>query len=295
MAEGVSNSNVIYTAADIGGKPWEVSSGAGVNIIRGAQYGQGPNIMALDGATPNVLNACYLVVIQMPQMWVRTNQTNIVNVWRTLLEIGAKNVDGIDFGYQLEVTDTLVSHDGQNAGMPTVSRRTQINPTFTWPEYYGNLVWNATQKWIMDIQHPDTQVSNLTGEGYSEEDIPAWLYSTFSASMCVIQPDPLGIPDRIQDAYFVCNLFPTETGMGGFKRTINNAETPERSVPFRGLVQHNANTRTLGLLIAKSLNAHRINWQFATTATAPNVGSGDFVGIDKQVYEALRDFKFVSA
>lgn len=201
------------------------------NLEAGGQLGVGGRILSLDGATPAVFNCCHIVVLQTPTMWNNTEEGRILaKTVKALFEVHAKDVSGIDFGYTLNFTDSLIGHDTQNASMPTTSTRSGVSPAFTWTEAYGNVVWNTMYKWIMDIQHPDTQVSYLSS--INNETVPEWVYSAFSLSFIAIQPDPTGIPGRIYDAAVYSQVVPTETGMIGFKRTPGTAEVPDRTVTF---------------------------------------------------------------
>lgn len=256
------------------------------NIQEGAQNGAGPRIPKLDAATPLVLNNAIIVLLSAPTMW--DPYPMATQSLKALFEQHAKSVTGIDFGYTLNFNDTQNGHDGQSLSMPTHSQRTPVSPAFTWPEIYGNLVWNLHYKWIMDIQHPDTQVSQLSSQ-FSEDQVPPWILSAISASFIAIQPDPTGIYDRIIDAAVYTAVMPTETGNLGIKREIGGTpETPERSITYKALVQHNDNTRELGRLVMKSLNIHKPDFQRATTYTGVDDSLAS-LGLSKEVEEALRD------
>lgn len=260
------------------------------NIQEGGQLGIGPRILQIDAATPLVLNPAIIVLLSAPTMWDKYESAK--KTLKALFEMHAKSVSGIDFGYTLNFSDILVGHDGQHMSMPTSSTRTAAAPSFTWPEIYGNVVWNLHYKWITEIQHPDTQMSQLSA-AFDEGEVPAWLMSTFSASFIAIQPDPTGIPDRIIDAAVYTAVIPTETGNLGLKRDIGSTESPERSIAYKALVQHNDNTRELGRLVLQSMNAHKPDFQRATTYSAVDTGLQG-TGVDKEVQDALRDFQLLA-
>ena len=260
------------------------------NIQAGAQLGIGPRILQIDAATPLVFNPAIIVLLTAPTMWDRYPAAK--NALKSLFEMHAKSVSGLSFGYTLNFADTPNGHDGQQLSMPTNSQRTAVSPSFTWPEIYGNVVWNLHYKWITEIQHPDTQVSHLSAN-FSDDQVPAWLLSTISASFIAIQPDPTGIPDRIIDAAVYTAVIPTETGDLGIKREINSAESPERSITYKALVQHNDNTRELGRLVLKAMNAHKPDFQRATTYKEVE-SSLQGTGIDKEVQDALRDYQLLT-
>jgi hypothetical protein len=260
------------------------------NIEAGAQLGIGPRILQIDAATPLIFNPAIIVMLTAPTMW--DGYPIAKTVLKSLFEMHAKSISGISFGYTLNFADTPNGHDGQVLSMPTNSQRTQVSPSFTWPEIYGNIVWNLHYKWIMDIQHPDTQVSQLA-TSITDENMPPWLLSTISASFIAIQPDPTGVPDRIIDAAVYTAVMPTETGDLGIKREINSAEHHERSITYKALVQHNDNTRELGRIVLKAMNAHKPDFQRASTQKGIESSLAG-QGMDKEVQEALRDYQLLA-
>ena len=260
------------------------------NVQDGAQNGIGPRILQIDAVTPLIFNPAIIVLLTAPTMWDQYPLAK--QTLKALMEMHAKSVTGISFGYTMNFAETPSGHDGQQLPMPTNTQRTAVSPSFTWPELYGNIVWNLHYKWLTDIQHPDTQVSHLSAN-FSDENIPPWLLSTISASFIAIQPDPTGIPDRIIDAAVYTAVMPTETGDLGIKREINSAESPDRSVTYKSIVQHNSNTRELGRLVLKAMNAHKPDFQKATTYSGVEASMQN-TGLDKEVQEAMRDFQLLT-
>lgn len=261
------------------------------NLTLGGQLGIGPNIPKIDLVTPLVLNPTVFIVLELPTMWDAFPERKAM--MKALVEQHAKTISGVDFGYQLNTGESAVGHDTQNLSVPTNTTRTSISPSFTWMDLYGALAWNLIRAWIFDIQHPDTQASLMSAQ-LETDNIPAYLMSAFSMSMIGIQYDPTMVPDRIIDAAFYTCMFPTETTEFGFERQVGQAQTKERTIPFKGIVQHNENTRELGKVVAQNLAIHKINYQLAPTSAGVSADLSD-VGIGKEVRDAMRDFKLVSA
>ncbi len=249
-----------------------------MNLTQSGQLGIGVKFTKLDGATPAVFNPVVCIVLNTPSMWDR--YPKLQEMLRAIVETHAKTISGIDFGYTLETTDTPVGHDGQTLKVPTRTTRGAVNPSITVPEYPGMPVYNLFKQWIFDIQHPDTNASALPaniGMGAGTDDtqarltadaIPGWFMSAYSMSMICIQYDPSGLPDRIYDACVITNMFPTEIGEIGFERSIGQTKPMERSINFSGLVQHNEMTKALGISVAKMLNMHKVNYNFALPGLA---------------------------
>jgi hypothetical protein len=242
------------------------------NITVSGQLGTGIRFTKLDGATPAVFSPAVVVVLNTPSMWER--YPRLQKMLRAIVETHAKSITGIDFGYRLNADEAMpVGHDGQQLKVPTRTERTAVDPVITVQEYPGMPVYNLFKTWMFDINHPDTNMSVLPAQMYDGKDanydnIPGWFVSAYSMSIAVIQYDPSGIPDRIYDAAIITNMFPTEIGNIGFERTINTTKPLERQITFTGLVQHNENTRALGVNIAKALGQHRVNYDFALPGLA---------------------------
>ena len=241
------------------------------NLTQSGQLGVGVKFTKLDGATPAVFNPVVCIVLNTPSMWDK--YPKLQEMLRAIVETHAKTISGIDFGYTLETTDTPVGHDGQTLKVPTRTTRGAVNPSITVPEYPGMPVYNLFKQWIFDIQHPDTNASalpaNIGGQArLQDSDIPGWFMSAYSMSMICIQYDPSGLPDRIYDACVITNMFPTEIGEIGFERSIGQTKPMERSINFSGLVQHNEMTKALGISVAKMLNMHKVNYNFALPGLA---------------------------
>jgi len=256
------------------------------NLTQSGQLGMGVRFTKLDGATPAVFNPTVCIVLNTPSMWDK--YPKLQEMLRAIVETHAKSITGIDFSYTLDVEETPVGHDGQNLSIPKRTTRSGVNPSMTVPEYPGMPVYNLFKQWIYDIQNPDTNASTLPAQlgDDSDAEIPGWFVSAYSMSMICIQYDPSGLPDRIYDACIITNMFPKEIGEIGFERTIGTTKIMERSINFTGLVQHNEMTKALGISVAKMLNMHKVNYNFALPGLAGNtdasvvLNTNNAVGID---------------
>lgn len=269
------------------------------DIASSAQLGYGPNLPMIDGATPLVFPPVYAVVTHVPSFFEKIyysdgNSNTVIgpSVLKALVERHAKEISGIDFGYQLEGVGTPVGQDGQEIHMPTVSKRTPVTPTFLWPELQGNLVWNLARYWIESIKHPDTQASSLTSIASLDSAELPMLYSSFTMSVLFIQFDPSFRPERIIDAWYVTNMWPQETGLIGAKKQVGHSETQERSIAFYGVLQHNRNTKVAGQIVAQALGLHRVNYDFAVpfsaVGTGPDTGTLPAGGTNTGIDDALK-------
>lgn len=252
-----------------------------------AQLGYGPNLPQIDGATPLTLSPAVIVVTHIPTMFAGI--PGAPETLKALVERHAKEITGIEFGLQLEHASVPVGQDGQELSMPTNSKRTAVTPTFTWPELQGNLVWNFIKTWIEMIKHPDTQASMLSATNLDTTMYPM-LMSSFTMTVCVIQFDPTMRPENIIDAYFITNMWPQETGLNGTKRVIGHTEMPERQIAFHGVLQHNANTKTAGQIIASALKLHQTNFNIAVPVAVAVDANIDNMGLQAAADQAQATF-----
>lgn len=224
------------------------------------QLGLGANGPMLDVATPCVFTPAVIIVTSIPAMYVRNGKLTVMGqLTKDLMESHAKSVSGIDFGYTLGTGgQSKIGHDGQEMVVPTKTTRGQVNPQFQFQELTGNIVFNWAKKWIWDIQHPDTNIS-MSNTGYNGP----YTMSAYAASFMAIQFDPTMRPDRIIDAAHYVNVFPTGTGDLSIKRDIGSVETPERSISFTGIVQHNPYVKALAIAMAERLQLHQHNYDVA--------------------------------
>ena len=251
------NDAVIEAATSLGVSP----NNNVANLARAGQLGTGARLTKLDGATPLVFNPTTVVVLSTPSFFDRWPKLKEMLV--SLVETHAKSISGIDVSYSLETEETPIGHDGQSMKVPKRVTRSTVDPSMTFQEVTGNLVWNIFRKWIFCMQNPDTNASSLPANISNSAEIPEWVNSAYSMSIAVIQYDPTGLADRIIDAAVITNMFPTATGELGLERSIGSTKTMERSISFTGVLQHNENTRELGRRIAEMLALHKVNMEFA--------------------------------
>lgn len=257
------------------------------NLAAGAQLGYGPHLPQIDAATPLTFSPVVPVVLHSPTMF--RNIPHADDVLKALVERQAKDISGIDFEYTLESSGTPAGHDGQQLMMPTASRRSPIQPQFTWPEVTGNLVWNFIRNWISMIRHPDTQAS-MTSILEQQGSLTPQLMSAFCMDVLFIQFDSTMRPENIIDAYIVTSMWPQQTGMLGTKRTIGEVTTQERSVTFHGILQHNTNTKRVGKRVADVLALHRIDYDVSVPVADQISKSLLGKGIEKEAAESIASF-----
>lgn len=236
----------------------ELGDGLGprANIINGAQLGVGILPSMLDVATPLVFPPVQIVVLKTPTMY--RNTPNMSKLIKSLMESHAKSVSGIDLSYTVDTVESPIGHDGQSFASPTTVKRAPVDPSFTFDELTGNIVWYTFYRWICDMQDPDT---NFAQSGRTTN-LEGWVSSAYSAAFMALQFDQTGRSDRMIAAAYYSNVFPKNTGELGMERQIGQSNQRERSISFSAHLLHNRATLEIGKEIAAKLSLHATNVAF---------------------------------
>lgn len=233
------------------------------NLHDGATLGAGIKSVSLDAATPLLLPPVTIVVLQTPTIY--DNSPAFARMLKTIMETHATSVTGIELQYSVETATSVVGHDGQTIKVPTQVKRTEVNPTFTFPEVTGNLIWEVFNRWAFDLGDPDTNAFAA-----SQATPNTFVSSAYSLSMAAIQFDASMLPQNIIGGAFYSNMFPTDPAGGfGLERTIGTSKTPERSVAFTGHIRHNWQTRQLLVQLATDLGLGRMRYTGGQAQAAP--------------------------
>ena len=258
MAE--STTALITNAAYLGALPTDTVA----NLMSGAgQVGLGVNLPLIDAVTPQVMMPIYPVVLHAPTMFIP--YPNMIPTLKGLIETHARTITGIDFQQTLDAQPTPIGHDGQQLNMPTDAKRSQVSPSFEMQELTGNLVINFFKTWMYMIKYPDTQASILSA--LESGTLSPQLLSYFTMDVIFLQFDQTMRPELLIDAFIVSAMWPNETGMFGFERQVSQSKVLDRTIQFHGVLQHNKNTKQLGVYVAQALAMHTVNYQFAAPST----------------------------
>ena len=225
----------------------------------GGQYGPGPIFTSLSASSPLVLPRAFICVIETPRMY--DNNLAFAYLIKTLMESCAKSVSGIDLNYNTNFNSVEMGRDSQTMETPAKTVRVQPSPTFVWPEYIGNVVWNTMYKWTTDMQDPDT---NAVGVKTTMDRDDYFDYRFYGATMFVMQPDTTFQARRLINSYIITNVAPKTTGELGVKVEMTDAPSPERSINFSGFQIHNKDTVEMGKILWQTLQLEGVNYKNLT-------------------------------
>lgn len=259
------------------------------NLGLGAQYGFGNQLPFMDAATPLVLRPVVPIITHLPSMF--NSEPAFLSVLKNMIERHARSIDNIDVQYQLEEATVSAGADGQTLAVPTNSRRVAVNPSMQFNEVIGNVVWNVFKTWITSIKDPDTQSSSLSSLLAGQGAIPPHVLSMFTMDILFIQFDSTMQPQNIIDAYFITQMWPSDTGPAGYTRsTFADSTLAERTIPFHGVLQHNRNTVQIGRNIAEALRLHTVDYNYAPPIAATIDSNISQYGLVQEVLQMDQTF-----
>lgn len=241
------------------------------NLAQGGQFGFGNHLKRIDAATPLVLMPCICIITHVPTIF------RLIPGWpqylKDLIELNCIAIDGIDIEYNMDTGQIPAGANGQQNRVPTTLKLNEVSPSFRFPELTGNCVWHFFLAWMKALKNPETQASTLAGIIQPNQYIKPLVSSDMCMDMLVIQYDITMQPENIIDAYFIMNMFPTSAGGAGYRKELGEASVPDRNIQMVGIIQHNQNTRGIGVNIARQLDLKTIDYNFAAPI-ATNVESG---------------------
>ena len=219
------------------------------NIRNSGQAGIGYNLAFMDAAVPLVLPPAIFIVTATPTMFDDIDP-QIGRMIKAMMETHSKSITGVDLETTLEFDEGAVGHDGQTLSTPTKARRGQVQPTFTYPELTGGIVYALHELWIRSIRDPDDNTS------ITQNSLP----SEYSVSALMIQPDITGRAENVLKTVSLTNIVPTTTSTFSFDKNIGQAAMVERSIPCTAYLQTNATVDAIGREVYKELGYDRLDY-----------------------------------
>lgn len=161
-----------------------------------------------------------------PDYWVAT--------LRSLVELHALSIDGLNATLSVETTETPVGGAGQLQSDFTDVKEAVSNPVFNWNEKYGMPISNFLRGWIEQLMmNANTKFAGIATLGARPADMLADMYTM---TMAFIEPDPTHT--KVVKSWLVTNMFPKNSGDITGKRDITSAgDKQDYSVEFTGVAQ----------------------------------------------------------
>lgn len=202
----------------------------------GGQMGFAPDYTQWVSNQSYIRRNLFCLLVEAPRGFgFLQNGDKYIGVLKSLCELHALSIDGLQAGLEVETSETPVGGGGQMQQHFTNVTEARSNPVFRFDEKYGMPVASFFRSWITHLMmDPHSKVANIsTLSGSKPTDMLADMYS---ATMIFIEPDPTHT--KVVKAWLCTNMFPTGTGEIVGRRDLTQAgEQTTYDITFTALTQ----------------------------------------------------------
>jgi hypothetical protein len=197
------------------------------------------------------------------------NPDKWVQALKSLVELHAKTIEGLNAGLTVEFDEHPVGGAGEMQQEITDSKRARSEPSFGFVEKYGMPINTFLQNWIIyGMMDPDTKFAMA---GTLPDTKPSDMLADWYSMTCLfIEPDPTH--QRVVKAWVITNMMPKSDGEVIGKRDLTSAsELSNLTIEFTGIAQYNLGTKVFAQNILDTINITNAN---------PNLRPSFVQGID---------------
>lgn len=207
-----------------------------LDLQHGGQMGYAPDLTEWVSNQAYVKKNLICVLVEAPRGFqYLPNPAAWIGTLRSLVELHALSIEGLNAGLEVEVTETPVGGAGQVHEDFTDVKETRSQPVFKFSEKYGMPVANFLRGWITNLMmDPYTKVASVAAlSGQKPTDM---LADQYSATMLFIEPDPLH--SKVVKSWLGTNMYPKGTGeITGRRDLTTAAEATTYDINFTGIFQ----------------------------------------------------------
>lgn len=207
-----------------------------IDLSKGGQMGFAPDYTQWVSNQSYIRRNLFCLLVEAPRGFnFLQNGDKYVGVLKSLVELHALSIDGLNAGLEVETSETPVGGGGQVQQHFTNVTEARSNPVFRFDEKYGMPVASFFRSWITHLMmDPHSKVANIgTLSGNKPTDMLADMYS---ATMLFIEPDPTHT--KVVKSWLCTNMFPTGTGEIVGRRDLTQAgEQTTYDITFTALSQ----------------------------------------------------------
>lgn len=208
-----------------------------LDLTKGGQMGFAPDYTQWVSNQSYIRRNLFCLLVEAPRGFnYLQNGDKYVGVLKSLVELHALSIDGLNAGLEVETSETPVGGGGQMQQHFTNVTEARSNPVFRFDEKYGMPVASFFRSWITHLMmDPHSKVANIgTLSGNKPTDMLADMYS---ATMMFIEPDPTHT--KVVKSWLCTNMFPTGTGEIVGRRDLTAAgEQTTYDITFTALTQY---------------------------------------------------------
>ena len=220
--------------------PGDLTSGRNapmVDLTYGGMMGYTPELAEWVSNQAYVRKNLICILIEAPTGFQRLNNPPVwTQTLRSLLELHALSIDGLNAGLEVEFASNPVGGSGQVQEDVIDVKETLSNVTIKWAEKYGMPVGNFWRSYITNLMmDPNSKVANMftlaAGNGPTDQ-----LSDTMAFTCLFIEPDPTYT--KVVKSWLIANMMPKSTGeITGRRDLTQAAEAVTYDIPFTGIAQ----------------------------------------------------------
>jgi hypothetical protein len=241
-----------------------------LDLSFGGQQGWAPNLNEWVSNQAYVRKNLFCILLESPRFFtLMPNPDKWVQALKSLVELHAKTIEGLNAGLTVEFDEHPVGGAGEMQQEITDSKRARSEPSFGFVEKYGMPINTFLQNWIIyGMMDPDTKFAMAgTLPGSKPADM---LADWYSMTCLFIEPDPTH--QRVVKAWVITNMMPKSDGEVIGKRDLTSAsELSNLTIEFTGIAQYNLGTKVFAQNILDTINITNAN---------PNLRPSFVQGID---------------
>ncbi len=229
-----------------------------LDITYGGQMGWAPDLTQWISNQAYIRKNLICILLEAPRFFGSMPNQNVwVQALKSLVELRALTIEGMNATIEVEVADHPVGGAGEIQQEIVNSTRTRSDPTFTFVESYGLPIQTFLSMWIQyGMMDPDTKYALV---GTLATNAPTDLLADWYTMSCLfIEPDPTA--SYVVKSWVTTNMMPKTTGEIIGKRDLNSAsEVLNISVNFTALSQFNLGSNVFAQQILDGINKVNAN------------------------------------
>ena len=228
----------LITKNDVAGDLTKGRKAPMMDLTYGGMMGLTPELAEWVSNQAYVRKNVICILIEAPTGFSQLPNPNVwVQTLRSLVELHALSIEGLNAGLEVEFASNPVGGSGQVQEDFTDVKETLSNVTFRWGEKYGMPVANFFRGWITNLMmDPNSKIANMFTLANTAGTPRDQLSDVTSATMLFIEPDPTF--NAVVKSWLVTNMMPKSTGEITGRRDLTQAAEPVTyDIAFTGITQ----------------------------------------------------------
>lgn len=229
-----------------------------LDLQYGGQQGYAPDLTEWVSNQAYVRRNVFCLLLEAPRFFrYLPNPEKWIATLRSLVELHARTIEGLNGGLTVDTVDTPVGGGGEVQEEISDVKQARSQPVFTFDEKYGMPIQTFLRDWITyGMMDPNSKVANV---GTLPGDRPSdMLADNYAATMIFIEPDPTH--RKVVKSWLSTNMWPKLTGDIIGRRDITAAgELTSLSIEFSAITQFNLGANQLAQRLLDAINITNAN------------------------------------